>query len=76
MYVIHDSKYGATLALFAKYIHGKTDANHVLFSKRVSAPCEARWRRIGNTLFSARRTFDHTAYFAKRGNMHYPSIVS
>ena len=29
---IHDSKYGTTRALFAKYIHGKTDENHVLFS--------------------------------------------
>ena len=30
---IHDSQYGTTRALFAKYIHGKTDENHVLFSK-------------------------------------------
>ena len=30
--VVYDSKYGTTRALFAKYIHGKTDDNHVLFS--------------------------------------------
>ena len=26
------AKYGTTRVLFAKYIHGKTDENHVLFS--------------------------------------------
>ena len=31
---IHNSKYGTTRVLFSKYTyHGKTDENHVLFSK-------------------------------------------
>ena len=43
------SKYGTTRVLFAKYIHGKTDENHVLFSNctnRISLYFPMNWELI------------------------------